>query len=49
MIQIDCTSFKVSLVQICQEWQQSLMSLVSSRLEKDLNMISLLIKNNTEK
>ncbi|CAF2418248.1 unnamed protein product [Rotaria sp. Silwood2] len=49
MIQIDCTSFKVSLVQICHEWQQSLIRIVLIRLEKDLQMISTLIKNNTEK
>jgi hypothetical protein len=49
MIQIDCTSFKVSLVQICHEWQQSLIHIVLIRLEKDLQMILSLIKNNTEK
>ncbi|CAF0762898.1 unnamed protein product [Adineta steineri] len=49
MIQIDCTSFKVSLVQICHEWQQSLIRIVLVRLEKDLQMISTLIANNTEK
>ncbi|CAF1355620.1 unnamed protein product [Rotaria magnacalcarata] len=49
MIQIDCSSFKVSLVQICHEWQQSLIQIVLVRLEKDLQMISTLIKGNTEK
>ncbi|CAF4716798.1 unnamed protein product [Rotaria socialis] len=49
MIQIDCSSFKVSLVQICHEWQQSLIQIVLVRLEKDLQMISTLIKDNTEK
>ncbi|CAF4640561.1 unnamed protein product [Rotaria sp. Silwood1] len=49
MIQIDCISFKVSLVQICHEWQQSLIHIVLVRLEKDLQMISTLIKDNTEK
>lgn len=49
LVQIDCTSFKVSLIQICHEWQQSLMHIVSVRLEKDLQMISILIKTNTEK
>lgn len=49
MIQIDCTSFKVSLVQICHDWQQSLINIVLNRLENGLRMISTLIKNNTEK
>lgn len=49
MIQIDCTLFKVSLVQICHEWQQSLIYIVLNRLENDLQMIIILIKNNTEK
>ena len=39
MIQIDCTLFKVSLVQICHEWQQSLIQIVLNRLENDLQMI----------
>jgi hypothetical protein len=49
MIQIDCTPFKVSLVQICHEWQQSLIHIVLVRLEKDLQKILTLIKTNTEK
>lgn len=49
MIQIDCTSLKVSLVQICHEWQQSLINIVLNRLENNLQMIRTLIKNNTEK
>ena len=49
MIQIDCTPFKVSLVQICHEWQQSLIHIVLIRLEKDLQMILTFIKHNTEK
>ena len=49
MIQIDCTSFKVSLVQICHQWQQSLIEIVLYRLKSDLQMIRTLIKENTEK
>ena len=49
MIQVDFTSFKVSLVQLCHEWQQSLIHIVLVRLENDLQMISTLINNNTEK
>ncbi|UJR33040.1 hypothetical protein I4U23_020499 [Adineta vaga] len=49
MIQIDCTLFKVSLIQICHQWQQSLIQIVLVRLEKDLQIILTLIKNNTEK
>jgi dynein heavy chain len=49
MIQIDCSSFKVSLVQICHQWQQSLIQIVFNRLENDLQMIRILIKDNTEK
>jgi len=49
MIQIDCSLFKVSLVQICHQWQQSLISIVSNRFENDLESIQLLIKENTEK
>ena len=45
MIQIDCTLFKTSLVQICHEWQQNLIQIVLNRLEKDLQMIFILIKN----
>ena len=49
MIQIDCSLFKVSLVQICHQWQQSLIQIVFNRLENDLQMIRILIKDNTEK
>jgi len=49
MLQIDCTSFKVSLVQICHQWQQSLIEIVFNRLVTDLQMIGTLIEENTEK
>lgn len=49
MIQIDCSAFKVSLVQICHQWQQSLIHIVLHRLEKGLDMVSKLIKKNIEK
>ncbi|CAF0769681.1 unnamed protein product [Adineta ricciae] len=49
MIQIDCASFKVSLVQICHHWQQSLIRIVLVRFENDLQNTLTLIKNNTER
>lgn len=49
MIQIDCTPFKVSLVQICHQWQQSLIEIVHQRLKTDLQMIRTVIRENTEK
>lgn len=49
MIQIDCSLLKISLVQICYQWQQSLIYIVLNRVENDLEIIRLLIKNNTEK
>lgn len=49
MVQIDSTPFKVTLVQICHEWQQSLIRIVLVRLEKDLRMISSLIKENMDR
>jgi hypothetical protein len=49
MIQIDCSSFKISLIQICHQWQESLIEIVFNRLENDLQMIRILIKDNTEK
>ena len=48
-VQIDCTAFKVSLVQICHEWQQSLIHIVATRLERDLQFMSTFIHDNTHK
>ena len=48
-VQIDCTAFKVSLVQICHDWQQSLIHIVFTRLERDLHFMSTFIHDNTNK
>lgn len=49
IIQIDASALKVSLVQICHQWQQSLIHIVLRRLENDLEMITALIRENIEK